>query len=49
MQLLAAGAIAGLRSYRKGANRTPPPRRPALLRAAACGPPRRRGTCPAGL
>ena len=38
-----AGAIAGLRLHRKGANRTPPTRCPAFPRAAATGPPRRPG------
>jgi len=49
MHLRRLGAIAGLRYYRKGANKTPPQRRPVSPRAAATGPPRRRGTCPAGL
>ena len=40
----AGRALAGLRSLGKGANRTPPTRCPAFSRAAATGPPRRRGT-----
>src|SRR5262245_10556772 len=38
---LAERAFAGLRSYGKGANRTPPTRCPAFSRVAATGPPRR--------
>src|SRR5580693_5234153 len=47
MRLLHAGAIAGLHSLGKGANRTPPDRAAAVIPSVGCGGSacRRRGPC----